>query len=140
MVSLTREYRLDTDIRALAEQIVANVPGKNWYGEAEAVQNWVRDNVRYTQDIYDVETVKTPLVLIQSRFGDCDDMALLAGTLLQTIGHPVRYVAVGEDGVNFEHVYVETKIGTRWVGVETTEDVPLGWVPPNPQPKMIRHV
>lgn len=140
MVEMTRHYKTDLTVRRLAEQIVSTVPDRNWYGESQAVQEWVRGNIRYTQDVYDVETLKTPLALINNPFGDCDDMALLAGTLLQSLGHPVRYVAMGTDGVNFEHVYVETKIGTRWVGIETTEDVHVGWVPPVQSPRMVRHV
>jgi transglutaminase-like putative cysteine protease len=140
MVSLTRQYRVNLMLRNLAEQIVVAVPGKSYFGEAAAIQQWVRDNIRYTGDIADVETLKTPDQLIVSRFGDCDDMSLLSGTLLQTLNHPVRYVAVGREPGNFEHVFPETKIGNRWVAVETTEEVPLGWVPPDMPFRMVRHV
>lgn len=131
MVRLTRQYKTDLTLRQLAENIVGGIPGKDWYGEIQAVQNWVRDNIRYTKDIYDAETLKTPLLLIQSRYGDCDDMSLLVGTLLNALGHPVRYVAIGTEqpGV-FEHVFPETKVNLdRWISVETTENVALGWLP-----------
>jgi transglutaminase-like putative cysteine protease len=140
MVNLTRQFRTELAIRRLGEQIVAAVPGKSWHGEADAVQNWVRNNIRYTMDVADVETLKTPLALLYDRFGDCDDMALLAGTLLNSIGHPVRYVATSSNGVDYDHVYTETKIGARWVGVETTEDVALGWKPQSTMLPMMRHV
>lgn len=137
----TKEYRTDPAIRAVAESIVASLPGKSYFAEAAAVQDYVRDTIRYTRDVYDVETLKTPPELLKSRFGDCDDMALLAGTLLQSIGHPVRYVAFAFESPDvFEHVYLETKIGTRWVGVECTEPMHLGWVPESPFPPMVRHV
>jgi len=140
MVALTRQYRTELMVRRLAEQIVAAVPGKSWGGEAEAVQNWVRNNVRYTMDVADVETLKTPVALLYDRFGDCDDMALLAGTLLSSIGHPVRYVATGSNGADYDHVYIETKIGNRWIGIETTEDVAFGWKPISTIQPMTRHV
>lgn len=140
MVEWTRQYRTDLTIRTLAEQIVSAVPGKNFTGEVQAIQDWVRNNIRYTQDVADVETLKTPLYLIFNRFGDCDDMALLAGTLLSTLGHAVRYVATGAYPNEFDHVYVETKIGPRWVGVETTENVNLGWTPEPQHARMVRHV
>lgn len=140
MVRLTRECRTNLMLRSLAEQIVTAVPGKSYFGEAAAIQSWVRSNIRYTGDIAEVETLKTPDQLVINRFGDCDDMSLLAGTLLQTLGHPVRYVAVGRETGVFEHVFPETKIGNRWVAVETTEDVPLGWVPPDMPFRMVRHV
>lgn len=146
MVRLTKEYRTNLGIRTLAEQIVASVPGKDYYGELSAVQEWVRSNVRYTQDVYEVETVKNPLLTATSHAGDCDDMALLAGTLINTLGHAVRYVAIGntEPGM-YEHVYTEAKVNGgdrgRWIGVETTENVALGWSPEsNAVRPMIRHV
>lgn len=141
MVELTRQYRTDLTIRTVAENIVSGVQGKNFYGEAAAIQAWVRDNIRYTMDVDGVETVKNPVLTLYSHSGDCDDMSLLAGALLNSIGHPVRYVAVGtQDAGNLEHVYVETKIGTRWVGVETTEDVELGWTPQPQLARMVRNV
>jgi transglutaminase-like putative cysteine protease len=140
MVQLTRQYRTDLAVRKMAEQIIAGVPGKSWAGEAEAVQNWIRNNIRYTMDVADVETLKTPIALLYDRFGDCDDMSLLAGTMLSSIGHPVRYIATGSDGANYDHVYIETKIGNKWVGVETTENVAFGWKPASTIFPMIRHV
>lgn len=140
MVAWTREYRTDLTLRKLAEQIISALPSKNYTAEVQAVQNWVRENIRYTQDVADVETLKSPLYLLFNRFGDCDDMSLLAGTLLSTLGHAVRYVAVGQYPGEFDHVYVETRIGPRWVGVETTEPVGIGWTPEPQGARMVRHV
>lgn len=140
MVALTRQYRTNLTIRNLAEQIVSAVPGKSWYGEAEAIQNWVRNNIRYTMDVADVETLKSPVALLFDRFGDCDDMSMLSGALLSSIGHPVRYVATGSNGMDYDHVFLQTKIGNRWIGVETTEDVALGWQPISSIVPMVRHV
>lgn len=141
MVGLTRQYRTDLTVRRLAEQIVVAVPSKSWYGEAEAIQNWVRNNIRYTMDVADVETLKTPVALLHDRFGDCDDMSLLAGALLSSIGHPVRYVATGSNGLgDYDHVYLQTKIGNKWIGVETTEPVALGWQPISSILPLVRHV
>jgi transglutaminase-like putative cysteine protease len=141
MVRLTREYRTDLTIRKLAEQIVQSVPRKAYMSEAQAIQDWVRNTIRYTQDVYDVEMVKTPLATYFSHSGDCDDMSLLAGVLMNTIGHPVRYVAVGtRTPGEFEHVYPEAKIGRRWVAMETTEDVALGWEPQPQLSRMVRNV
>jgi hypothetical protein len=54
----------------------------------------------------------------------------LLAALLESIGHPCRFVAVGYSRRNeFEHVYVETKIGHTWTALETTMDVPMGWAP-----------
>jgi transglutaminase-like putative cysteine protease len=141
MVKLAREYKTNLEVRNQAEAIIAGVREKDYWGEAGAIQQWVRDNIRFTQDINGVETIKTPLELLYSGQGDCDDKSLLAATLLESVGHPAMFVAVGtQPGGEFDHVYVETKIGDNWIGVETTENVPLGWKPENVASRMVRHI
>lgn len=141
MVVWTKEYSTDQQILALASRIIAPVPAKSWYDEGAAVQDWVMSNVRYTSDPVDTELLQTPPVTVSRGQGDCDDQALLVGALLYSIGHPVRYRAVAIDGPGlYEHVLAETQIGTRWYGVETTENEPFGWIPPSSYPPMIRNV
>lgn len=141
MVELARANRTNPVIRRMAEKIIADVPQKDYVGEAAAIQRFVRDAIRYTMDIDGVETLKDPVTTLGSGMGDCDDKALLAASLLISIGHPSRFVAIGFNGANsYEHVYVETRIGTRWVPVETTENVDLGWSPQGVTSTMIRHI
>jgi len=131
MARLVRERRTDTIIRALVESIIQFVPEKDAIAEASAVQQWVRDNIRYTADVADVETLKDPVMLLQSRYGDCDDKSTLVAALLQTIGYPVRFVAIAFPHEEFSHVYAEVEIDGQWIAVETTEPVELGWFPEN---------
>lgn len=141
MVRLVKQYRTDGNIRQLAENIVASIPEKDFYGEAEAIHNWVRDNIRYTQDVYDVETLKPPPFILQTRQGDCDDKSLLTATLLQTIGHPVAFVAIAtEIPDEFSHVFVSTLIGNRWYASDTTERQPFGWEPQGVPGKLVKHI
>lgn len=130
MARLVRQYRVDPVIRQTAEDIIARVPEKDYYGEAEAIHNWVRDHIRYTQDVYDVETLKPPPFILQTAQGDCDDKSLLTATLLQSIGHPVRFIAIATDVPdNFSHVFVSTGIGNSWFASDTTEPHDFGWRP-----------
>lgn len=132
MRDMAREARRDYAIRRLAEEIIrdANVDEKDWANEARAIHNYVRDNIRYTFDINGIETVKTPQKLLESRIGDCDDKSLLTAALLESIGHPARFVAVGFEPGQLSHVFVETRIGNRWFASDTTEPVDFGWTPP----------
>jgi len=132
MRRMVREYRTNPHILNFARSLVAGVRGKDFAGEAALLQNWVRDNIRYTQDVYDVETLQTPIVTLNVRHGDCDDQSTLLATLLNAIGHEVRFVAVGFSPDNFEHVLVETKIGEQWLPAETTEAVRFGEHPWQP--------
>lgn len=141
MIQWAADYASDPRIHSLASGIIAGVPGKDYLGEAAALQDFVKNAVRYTRDILNVESLQSPPATLERMQGDCDDQALLLGSLLVAVGHPVRFVAVAFDGPDlFEHVYAEFKYGTRWIGVETTEDVPMGWKPPWSYPPIIRTV
>lgn len=141
MVKLVHQWRTDPLIRRAAERIIEDVPGKDGPGEVEAIQNWVRDNIRYTMDVRDVETLKTPYLTLTTRHGDCDDQAVLVATMLESIGYATRFSAIGFSGPDsFSHVLAEVKLGTRWIAVETTERVSLGWFPEGVNARMVRHI
>lgn len=140
MVKLARQSKESYAVRRLAEQIVSDVREKNWIEEVRAVQEYVRDHIRYVKDIRGVETVSTPVKTIERGLGDCDDKSLLSSALLEAIGHPTRFVAVGREPTRFVHVLVETKVANKWIPVETTERVPLGWYPPNMPYRIVYHV
>ena len=140
MVRIARQVRTSYIIRKLAVQIVSDVRQKAWLDEVRAVQEYVRDHIRYVKDIRNVETISTPEKTLESGAGDCDDKSLLAASLLESIGHPARFVAVGYSPGSYCHVLVETRIANRWIPVETTENVPLGWYPPNMPGRMVRTI
>ena len=87
-----------------------------------------------------METVATPDATLESGQGECDDKATLVAAMLEAIGHPTRFVAIGFEPGILDHVYTETMIGPRWYTVETTEPVEVGWVPRGVREKMIVHV
>lgn len=102
----------------------------DYAGEARELFHFARDNIRYLQDVRDVETVQTPDVTLQFRTGDCDDKSLLLAALLESIGHPARFCAVAYAAPGeFEHVFVETKIGTVWIPCETVGQMEFGVAP-----------
>jgi transglutaminase-like putative cysteine protease len=127
MRRIAREARRDFFVRRKAEQIIAHIPGKDWAGEARAIHAFVRDEITYRLDPNETEMIRTPAKVLEAGVGDCDDKATLAAALLESIGHPARFVAVGFVPGELTHVYVETKIGERWFAVETTEPVEFGW-------------
>lgn len=122
-----RSAARDPAIRALAQGIVANAPEKDWQAEAEAVQEWVADNIRYGRDTVRHEVIQTARLTLARAAGDCDDQTILVAALLASIGHSVRATAIGRSPGKFEHVFCEVVIGRRWLSVETTEDWPIGY-------------
>lgn len=130
MRELVREWKMHPRLRQLAKKIVQACPPKNIRCEVGSVHRFVSNKIRYVRDIQGVETVQAPDVTLRDKSGDCDDQAVLVGALLCSIGHPVRFVAVGFRPGQFAHVYAETPIGIDWVAVETTmKGWPLGRKP-----------
>ena len=141
MVKLVRRWKKDAGIWKLSRQIVQPVPAHDYRGEVDAIFHWVKRNIRYTQDVRDVETLATPKATLEARAGDCDDMATLLATLLESVGHPARFIAVSFPGEAFSHVIAETRIGPSWVALDTTvAKATVGWRPPGIDRTMIRHI
>lgn len=144
MRKLVRAGKINIEIRGLAASLTSSLAQKNYLGEIKRLHQFVRDNIRYLRDIHGVETVQTPEKTLELGYGDCDDKATLLASLLESIGHPTRFVAVGFRPGVFSHVYVETRVGrnvtpTGWLALETTEPVRVGWSPPGVISRMIRH-
>jgi transglutaminase-like putative cysteine protease len=134
MVDIARQSKTDFAVRNQALRLVQTLPQKDYLAEIQAIHLYVRDDVRYVKDIDGIETLATPAKTMLMMQGDCDDKALLAASLLLSLGHPVRFVAVGSSYNNFSHVLVETQMNVQggkqiWIPVETTEPVALGWYP-----------
>lgn len=129
MRQLAREGKKSPIIRQLALSLVRGNHQKDWVGEVKNLHAFVRDKIRYVKDIEGVETVALPEITLQLEQGDCDDKSVLLASLLGSIGHPTRFVAIGFKPRQFSHVFVETKIGDKWIPLETTEPVSIGWTP-----------
>ena len=140
MSRLVRTYKKNVEIRALALSLVSDVPGhKNWTGQIKAIHAFVRDSIKYVRDVRGVETVATPVKTLEFRAGDCDDQAVLLASLLESVGHPTRFVAIKSALFGgYVHVYTETKIGNRWIPLETTENMKPG-TPMRFAARMVEH-
>lgn len=131
MRKLAREYRKNPTIVYLSRSLLSGVAQKDWMEEIRRLHFFVRDNIRYTLDVNDVETLLSPVHLLEIGHGDCDDKATLLAAMLESVGHPARFVAVGAIPGELSHVYVETRVGDSWIPLDPTEPVDIGWQPPN---------
>lgn len=130
-------------IRRLATEITAPCgTHQNWTCSIECLHAWVRDHIRFMGDVLGVETLQTPELTLETRAGDCDDQSILIASLLLSVGHPARYIAVDlGHGGGFSHVFVETPIGAYWVAAETTvEGWELGRRPPLVKRYMVQKI
>ena len=108
----------------LAKEIVRGVLPYNDIGEASAVYEYVKRNIRYTKDPVTKETLYPPLELLKLRAGDCDDIAMLMGAIMIALGYPARLVTIAASADNpeeFSHVYLEAEVppgSGQWIPMD----------------------
>ncbi len=129
MRKYVRAAKLNPVLRHFFLQMVRGIPPRDFVGEAHVLVSWVQSHIRYVRDIRGVETLQTPEYTLREGQGDCDDQAVLLASGLELLGHPTRFVAISRKRGDFTHVFVESKIGARWVAMETTEPWPMGRTP-----------
>jgi hypothetical protein len=108
------------------------VKPKDYLAEIKALFEWVQQHVRYTKDPFHVEVLHSARRMLELRAGDCDDMTILLGAMLEAIGHPVRLVIIGSDALRqdlFTHIYLEVFHRGRWISLDATMPHPMGWGP-----------
>lgn len=152
---LIKGYGRDPRIRTMALGIIRGVPARDYLGQANAILQWARKTVPYVNE--PGELLQSPWyslgidrtgAQVRPPSADCDDFALLIGSLLESIrletrlvlsgAHPrggkVRYVeGVGKPprGVRWSHIYLTVGTPafhpTTWTFMEPTLNVPIGW-------------
>lgn len=114
----------DQSFVRFAKELVRGVLAYNDVGEASAVYEWVKRNIRYTKDPVTKETLYPPAELLKIRSGDCDDIAMLLGALMIALGYPARLVTISanaSDPNEFSHVYLEAEVppgSGQWIAMD----------------------
>lgn len=130
------DYKIHPAIRGLAIALTMGLPQKDYAAEIAALTDYVKYRVRYIRDVAGVETVQTPLKTLELGQGDCDDKVTLLGALLESIGHPCRFRAMGFRPGSLCHVICDVSYQGKWLPLETTEPEAPGWEPPGIQESM----
>lgn len=141
MQKLTREGRKDPGVIAVAEQVIRDCPANDTRCEIGKLFYWVKTKIRYMRDIRDVEKINTPERTLRVGTGDCDDMSVLLAALLEASGNKTKFLVVGLESGEYEHVFVQVRLGAGWLSLDpTVKQATLGWVPPNITRRMQAHV
>lgn len=119
---LIEKYKTSPEIRVLYSNILKGIDGRDTDKIIRAVDDYAQKNIRYQKDIYEVETLQSPLRTLSLGFGDCDDFTIVIGTLLEGAGIPTRIVLVSirPDRV-FHHVFPQSYNGREWITVDPVE-------------------
>lgn len=129
---MSRLVRIGKKSFAVHKTALARTRGcaqKDWSCQVQQLHAFVRDSIQYVMDPTNVERIQTADKTLELAAGDCDDKSILLASMLEALGHPTRFMAIGFEPNVYSHVYVETKIGNDWIPLETTEPVPAGWEP-----------
>jgi transglutaminase-like putative cysteine protease len=115
------------------------VPEKDNVGEAKAIFDAIRRRVRYTSDIYGVDTYQKPHNTLRLSGGDCDDLSVLSCSALLSVGIPCRFKVIRTRGAgDWNHIYAQAGFPranpTRWISLDASVPVKFGWEAP---PRMV---
>lgn len=142
MAGLARQYKTDLNVRTLAGDLVQSCAPKDRKAELRQLHRFVRDAIRYVNDIDNVETLQTPVQTLRLQRGDCDDKSTLLCALGASIGYATRLCAIEVRSQGYySHVMAQLKLGQGWINAETIiPDVEMGWWPPDATQMMLAHV
>ena len=141
IIALANKGKLDPDVRKFVAKALTKRCGDDWCvserdfdGEIVAIFNAVRRNVRYTGDIWSVDTFQHPKRTLELGIGDCDDVSILISSGLMSIGYPIRFRVIRTKGSNdWNHIFVlcgrPPRDPKQWVSLDATVAKPAGWYP-----------
>jgi len=102
--------------RSLSARICEGLNGYQRGLVGERLCSWVRDTIRYWREAG--EQLQTPLQTLRERFGDCDDLVILAGALLASADVPWRFAY---RGTPIDHIWIECQDERgKWKAFELT--------------------
>lgn len=130
MRDLVNAWKVNPQILALASSIVYFQPQQDWLSECRALFDYVQNSIRYQRDVFNVETLATPLVTVARRAGDCDDKATLLATFFEAVGNPTRFVMGDYEGRGWDHVFLQVNVNGEWINADPCVKGPLGSLQP----------
>lgn len=117
------------------------VPEKDYDAEITALFRAVRDAssdlaLRYTRDHVEVDQYHSANKLLQLKGGDCDDGTILLGSMLRSVGYPVRLRVIQDNqSSTWSHIYLlvgkPPMSPNVWVALDwSVPGKPPGWEAP----------
>lgn len=112
------------------------VPEKDTKAEIIAIFKAMRRDVRYTSDVWGVDTYGHPRVTLDTKGEDCDGYAALGCAALMSVGIPCRFEVIQtKNSQTPDHIYISA--GTpkedvkEWIHLDASVPMPPGWRAPD---------
>jgi len=133
LIGITKTARFDPRIIEAAKNIVTNFGAVTEGDKVQAVFSYVRENIRFVRDPYQLEAIYYPTDTLVRGEADCEDFTTLLGAFLGALGYPVKFKVVDTVGY-FNHIYpivgIPAKTPIQWVALDATS-AGLGIEPQN---------
>jgi len=136
ILKLIREGRVNPRIRETAVQVVrtAGIAGTDYPNVIRSIADFVKKKVFFVRDPYRTDVVypATQTLFGSGEYGhgDCEDHTVVASSLLESIGLPVKIVIVSKTGELWDHVFLRAGYPPdnpiNWISVDTTISPPSG--------------
>ena len=106
LADIVVKYSVHPEVRKLASKLIRGCKDYDTRCELEAIYSFVKNNIRYTEDVSYVDSYHSPLRILELGIADCDDFTILIDSLLASIGWTVgsRIISVKPDKP-FHHIY-----------------------------------
>jgi len=134
-----RQGAADPMVRSWALRLLAGegVDGRDDEAVMSVLLHWTQRTLPYRRDIHAVETLQDVRAILRgiqagAPGGDCDDFDVLLGSLLLSVGIPVRIVTTSYDGKTWHHTYLDAYSRKRgWIPLDAAkETASIGWEQP----------
>lgn len=132
IISLTKKYKTNPEIRSLAINIIKTkgIKATDYPEVIKAIADWVHNNIMFVRDPYKTDIMHTPIENLQLGYADCEDYTVTTASLLQSLGIPTKVVVVSKTGKLWDHVFLRAGYPPDnpryWVPVDTTITPPAG--------------
>jgi hypothetical protein len=138
---MIEEGSRDPKIRLWATRILndAGVEGRDDLGEVGAILRYAQTRIPYRKDPVKAEGLQSARFQLRSleagaQGADCDDFTIALGSLLGSVGYPVRFAVTRPFAdLPFGHIYPEVFIPSLggWLPADATNaNAELGWEAP----------
>lgn len=136
---IAREIQAGTrspKVRLMALSAIKGCKPKDKMCELKAIFGFLKRNFIFRNDPVGVELIHTADKLTELMTGDCDDATILAGSMLRSVGLPVRIVVIAHRASApraFSHIYLQAQnpYTGEWHGFDVSVPTStFGWEPP----------
>jgi len=131
-----QQGKREANVRRIAGQVLKGVPSRDWEAEVKALFDYTRKVIRYTRDPAGVELFQSPTRALDHGIGDCDDQVIFLGSLLASVGYPLRLRVISLKGVDyFQHIYLLVGLPPhdpqKYMALDPSRPEPAGWELPD---------